>query len=102
MLGKEVEFSFDYVSHATSLPLKYLWPYAQKPKSVVLVGAYLGVANAAASNVGLTPIIAQIAWQYDQSKNIEITDFTYIVGSTSTVTRPASGQKVVLRVRITP
>lgn len=97
--GIEKEFDFTYVSHAVSLPLKQQWSLSGKPRSVELVAAYLGASN---SNKVLNPVIASIAWDFTQDNNVSITDFTTTVGSTSTVQVPTSGQRVVLRVRISP
>lgn len=99
IIGVEKEWDFIYVSHSASLPLKLHWKLSKKPKALQVVAAYMGVS---ATVRLLTPFICAVAWDYDQNGDVLITDFTRITGSTSTVAVPAAGQRVLLRVRITP
>lgn len=106
IMGVELTFDFIYVSHAVSLPLYYKWNLIQRPRAASVVAAYIGNSTGqggtVVSNKTLVPFICQIAWDYTTDGSISLNDFTWIDGSAGTVDQPISGQRVVIRVRVTP
>lgn len=119
ILGVERELDFIYVSHAVSLPLRFKWTLNKKPRAVSVVAAYYGKysgnlydgvtsawdATATAvlkSNSSLVPFLTSVTWEFTQDGEVSITDFSTIIGSVAKLTTPMTGQRVILRVRVTP